>query len=34
VVRSDAGFVAVNFPNPQRTRDTYAQLRQALDRRR
>jgi len=32
VVRSDAGFVAVNFPNPQRTRDTYAQLRHALDR--
>jgi hypothetical protein len=32
VLRSDDRFVAVNFANPQATRDTYAQLRQALDR--
>jgi hypothetical protein len=32
VVRSDDGFVAVNFANLQQTRDMYADLRQALDR--
>jgi hypothetical protein len=32
VVRSDDAFVAVNFVNPQQTRDVYAELRQALDR--
>jgi hypothetical protein len=34
VLQSDDGFVAVNFVDPQQTRDTYARLRQALDRRR
>ena len=32
VIRSDDGFVAVNFANPHQTRDMYTQLRQALDR--
>ena len=32
VVRSNDGFVAVNFANPQQTRGLYAELRQALDR--
>jgi hypothetical protein len=32
VVRSDDGYVVVNFEDPRRTRETYAQLTQALDR--
>jgi len=32
VVRSDDGFVAVNFSNPQQTREMYTELRHALDR--
>jgi len=32
VVRTEDGFVAVNFADPQRTRELYAEIRQGLDR--
>jgi hypothetical protein len=32
VMRTEDGFVAVNFANPQQTRGMYAELRQAVDR--
>jgi len=32
VIRSPDGIVAVNFQDPERTREMYAQLRQSMDR--
>ena len=32
IIRTDDGYVAVNFADPARTRDLYAQLRQAIER--